>query len=87
MSNLFYTYAIYSEAFDKIYIGYSSDVEKRVQNHNSKINRGWTSKYQPWKLVYTEKFNTKKEAMTREKQLKSANGREFIRKLINSDDI
>ena len=84
MSETYYTYAIYSETFDKIYIGYSSDVEKRVQSHNSKINHGWTSKYQPWKLVYTEEFTTKIEAMTREKQLKSANGREFIRNLINS---
>jgi len=35
-------------------------------------------------LIYSETFDTKKEAMKREKELKSAKRREFIRNLINA---
>jgi len=47
-------------------------------------DKGYTKKYRPWKVVYTEELNTKTEAMKREKQLKSAKGREFIWNLIKS---
>ena len=79
MVDKYYTYVIYSEMFDKIYIGYSADVNRRVENHNSQINKGWTRSFRPWKLVHFEEFNTKSEAMNREKELKSYKGREFIR--------
>ena len=82
---MYFVYALYSESFDKIYVGYSSDVQKRLLAHNDKRNTGWTSKFQPWKILYTEMCNTKAEALKREKQLKSSRGRNFIRKLIKSD--
>ena len=84
MPEKFYTYALYSESHDKIYIGYSTDPGKRLNSHNSQINRGWTSKYKPWKLVYKEEFESKKNAMLGEKHLKTAKGRKFIRSLIKS---
>jgi len=39
-------------------------------------------KYRPWKVIYTEVFSEKPEAMKREKQLKTAKGREFIWNLV-----
>ena len=54
-------------------------------SHNEKGTKGWTIKYRPWKLVFVETFKTKQEAMLREKQLKTAKGREFIWSLINKD--
>jgi putative endonuclease len=74
----FYTYVLYSRKYDKIYIGYSADVDDRLVSHNDERNRGWTKKYQPWIIAYTETYPKKKQAMKREKQLKSAKGREFI---------
>ncbi len=79
---MYFIYALYSEKQNKIYIGYSSDPEKRMLSHNDERNKGWTGRYQPWKLVYTEKCDTKTEALKREKQLKSAKGRKFIWNLI-----
>jgi len=79
---MFTVYALYSEAFDKIYIGYSSNVDERIKSHNELATKGWTIRYRPWKVIYTEKYSTKSEAMRREKQLKSAKGREFIRRII-----
>ena len=76
---MFSVYVLYSETFDKIYVGFTSDVEKRLIAHNHPSNKGWTKKFQPWKLIYCEQLNTKTEAMIREKQLKSQKGREFVK--------
>lgn len=77
----YYTYVLYSVNYDKIYIGYTSNIEKRLYFHNLGI-KGWTAKFTPWELIYSENFPTKPEAMKREKELKSFKGREFIRKKI-----
>jgi putative endonuclease len=79
---MYYVYALYSEKFDKIYIGYSSDVNRRLASHNQKNNTHWTSHFQPWIIIYSEKYESKVLAMKREKQLKSFRGRQFIRDLI-----
>ncbi|MEZ5104631.1 MAG: GIY-YIG nuclease family protein [Draconibacterium sp.] len=77
-----YVYALYSKDFDKIYIGYSSDINKRLAAHNHKNNTHWTAKFQPWIIVYSEEYDSKTLALKREKQLKSYRGRQFIRELI-----
>ena len=63
----YYVYALYSEEFDKIYIGYTSDLELRLNSHNDERNTGWTHRYRPWKLIYHEEFGTKSESLRREK--------------------
>ena len=75
-------YVLYSHAYNKIYIGYSSDVSSRLVSHNTLATKGWTIKFRPWELVYTESFENKRDAMAREKALKSARGRLFIRQEI-----
>jgi len=49
---MFWTYIIYSEKFDKYYIGYSIDIEGRMAAHNHPKNKEYTKKLQPWRLVY-----------------------------------
>ena len=80
MPEKYFTHVLHSEAYDKIYIGFSTDLTKRLESHNSFINRGWTKSFQPWKMIYYEEFSTKEEAMIRESQLKTSRGRKFIRK-------
>jgi putative endonuclease len=77
-----HVYVLYSESFRKIYIGYTSNLEKRVQSHNSLATKGWTIKFRPWVLFRTEEFVDKKSALKRERELKSAKGREFIWEMI-----
>ena len=77
---MFTVYVLYSPLFNKIYIGYTSDLEARLISHNQLAVKGWTVKFRPWKLIHTEHFGTKVKAMKREKELKSAKGRLFIRK-------
>ena len=82
---MFTVYALYSAKFDKVYIGFTSNLEGRLIAHNHPKNKGWTKRYQPWELLYSEVFSDKKSAMKREKEIKSAKGRVFIRNLINTD--
>ncbi|WP_394351184.1 GIY-YIG nuclease family protein [Draconibacterium mangrovi] len=82
--NMYYTYVLYSSKYHQIYIGYSADPEKRLLSHNDERNTGWTKRYQPWQIIHIEKFETKSEALKREKQLKSSRGRAFIRTLLPS---
>ena len=76
---MYYVYVLYSEVNDTIYIGFTSDLQGRIEAHNHPKNKGWTNRYQPWELVYSEPFTSKAEAMKREKELKSYQGRNFIR--------
>jgi putative endonuclease len=80
---MFTVYALYSETHNKIYIGFTFDLESRLNDHNSLSTKGYTVKYRPWIIIYTETHATKKETMAREKQLKSAAGRRFIRRIIS----
>jgi len=79
---MYTVYVLHSKKFDKIYIGYTSDLEGRLVSHNEKGTKGYTLRYRPWTLVHTETFTDKKQAMRRERELKSARGRKFIREEI-----
>ena len=74
----FVVYVLYSEKFKKIYIGYSTDLINRFYSHNIFARKGYTVRFRPWVLVYQEFHDTKINALSREKQLKSARGRKFI---------
>ena len=80
---MYTTYVLYSEKYDKIYIGFTSNLQQRLLSHNKLATKGWTIKFRPWQLIYHENHQTKQQAMNREKQLKSYQGRRFIRNLIN----
>jgi len=83
METKYYTYVLHSPQYNKICIGYTNNLERRLCFHNKGIE-GWTAKFTPWELVYHEEYETKQEAMKREKELKSYQGRRFIRKEILS---
>jgi putative endonuclease len=71
---------------DKIYIGYTSHLILRMREHNySDFDRkAYTRKFRPWFVIYVEYYETKSDAMNREKWLKSGVGREWISKNIQS---
>ncbi|HKK75313.1 MAG TPA: GIY-YIG nuclease family protein [Saprospiraceae bacterium] len=75
---MYFTYVLYSEAHDKIYIGHTQDVDQRMKSHNE-TGDGYTKRYRPWRLVYSERFSTRAAAMRREKALKGGKGRAWIR--------
>jgi putative endonuclease len=81
-----YVYAVYNRENNKIYIGQTENLNERLKLHNTKEFVGsFTSRFNGhWELIYKEEVKTRKEALIREKQLKSYRGREFIKKFIHS---
>jgi putative endonuclease len=74
---VFYTYFLKSVKGNKTYVGHTDDWKKRLKEHN--LGRSsFTRKFKPWRLIHLEEFKTKKEAIKREKYLKSAAGRKWI---------
>jgi putative endonuclease len=75
---MYYVYALYSVVYKKIYIGFTSNLDQRLNSHNHPLNKGYTAKFKPWELLYSESHDKKESAIKREKQLKTAQGRRFI---------
>ena len=75
---MYTVYVLYSKDYNKIYIGFTSDLKQRLLSHNELGKKGWTIKFRPWQLVYQEIFHEKSDALKREKELKTASGRNFI---------
>ena len=66
----FYVYMLKSKgAITITYVGYTNDLKKRINQHNSgkgaKFTRG-----RKWTLIYKEKFKSKNEAISREYYIK-----------------
>lgn len=80
MNNMetYYVYVLRSIEFERNYVGFFTNVQKRLKQHNSGRNRS-TKPYRPWKLLFSEVYRSKEEALEREKFLKSGQGRIFIK--------
>ena len=70
MNHNYYIYILTNKKYGILYIGVTSNLERRLQEHHSKIIKGFTSKYNLDKLVYYEHYNDVNESIVREKQLK-----------------
>ena len=70
-------YILKSKLIEKYYIGSTNNFEVRIRQHNGK-KAGWTKRYQPWMVVYTELTATRAQAMRIEKYLKSLKNKKRI---------
>ena len=66
----FCVYILKSTKKEWYYIGHTSNISKRINEHNLGKSRS-TRPYQPFELIYEEEFKTKGEAFKRELQIKS----------------
>jgi len=80
---VFFLYILQSESTSRYYIGQTQDVTERVAYHDSNYSKSLKNRG-PWKLVYTEEFETRSEAVRRERQLKSWKDRRMIEKLLSA---
>ena len=67
---VYYVYMLKSKSVKTVtYVGFTSNLQKRINLHNSgkgaKFTRG-----RKWKLIYKEKFKSKREAISREYYIK-----------------
>ena len=78
---MWFTYILNSRKYDKYYIGYTEDLEKRIAWHNKGKSR-WTRKYRPWKVAYVEAYRNKTDAIKREKKIKSYKNKMYLKGMI-----
>jgi len=75
-----WVYALSGDVRDYIYVGLTTDLERRVGQHNSGKERT-TKAYRPFSLLFTEEFKTRAAARGGEKHLKSGHGKDFLRRM------
>ena len=65
----YYVYLLRSKKNNKLYIGCTSNMEKRIKEHNKEKNY-YTRRILPVELIYAELYKSKKDAFEREQKLK-----------------
>ncbi len=73
-------YVLKSKSANKSYVGFTNDLERRIKEHNSG-RHFYTKRYMPWEIIYQEKIGDLQSARKREKYLKSATGRKFLKEV------
>lgn len=67
----YFVYILTNISNKVLYIGVTSDLQRRTYEHKKKLIDGFTKKYNLTKLVYFEECSSIKYALVREKQLKN----------------
>ena len=78
-----FIYFVANKTNSVLYIGVTSNLQKRIYEHKTHQTEGFTDKYNCEKLVYFECFSSIKDAIEREKYLKGKK-RDFKNELVNS---
>ena len=86
MDTEYYVYILYSYKIDKYYIGFTQNPEKRLEFHNSDLNKIWTRKGKPWKQVKVFSFENRTQARKAEIFIKKQRNRAFIERIIQKDE-
>jgi len=76
-----FVYILKSQKDGSYYIGFTADMNQRLAYHNAGKSR-YTSRKMPWRIVYTESFESRSEAMKRERFLKRQRNTSFYERLI-----
>ena len=79
---MWHFYILYSVTKNAYYVGFTGDIlQERLRKHNTN-HKGFTGTANDWTLKYTEPFQTKQEALKREKEIKKWKSRKRIEQLI-----
>lgn len=81
---MFYTYILHNSEIDRFYIGSTSNIEARIEDHNIKNHKTKYTRKQAgeWKLVYKEEFINKTDSIKREREIKRWKSKKMILKLL-----
>ena len=83
-----YLYIIHSKSINRFYIGESSDVIHRLDQHNSHyFKKSFTNAAQDWIIVLSKKCSSKEDALFLERFIKKMKSKKFIQKIINDPTI
>ncbi|MBU0605743.1 MAG: GIY-YIG nuclease family protein [Candidatus Omnitrophica bacterium] len=78
-----YMYILKSITIGGYYIGSCENIEERLAQHNDNKGR-YTKNKGPFELIYKESFDSKADALKREKQVKSYKGGRAFKKLVSA---
>jgi putative endonuclease len=78
---MYHVYILKSIASGHHYIGHTNDLVERIERHNGGRVHS-TKNGRPWKIVLTEKYETKSEAAKREMEIKKYKGGILFKRLI-----
>lgn len=81
LEKMYYTYILKSEKDYKYYIGQTNNVKLRLIRHNKGTVKSTKNRI-PFKFIFAEKFDTRAEAIRREKYLKSLKGGQTWKNLL-----
>lgn len=80
---MFYVYILQSEKKHQLYIGKTADLRLRLKEHNTAQNTS-TKAYIPWELIFYEAHLNNDDATRRERYLKTTQGHQAIRRMLQS---
>ena len=83
---MYFVYIIKSIKTHKFYVGSTGDLANRIAHHNAGYNKS-TKSGAPWKLVYTEEFKNRSDAVKRELEIKSKKSKTYIEKMISWESV
>ena len=81
MKNFYYTYVLLSSRDNKFYIGFTSNLKRRIKEHEQGKNVSTASRL-PVKLIYFEGHRSKRDAMRREGYFKTTKGKVTLRQIL-----
>ncbi len=81
---IYYLYILQSKSALKYYVGISKNPSLRLEYHNT-VEKGFTSRYRPWEIVYIKEYPNKSEALSAERKIKSWKSRVMIERVVNGD--
>jgi len=76
-------YVLKSEQDDSLYIGYTSNLTRRLKEHDLGLNFSTKAK-KPWRLIFFESYLSEEDARRREKYLKTSTGSRIIRRMLKA---
>jgi len=76
-----FVYAIKNQLDERIYVGFTQDVQKRLKEHNAGKTKS-TKGYRQWVLIFTTECQTRMEARRLEKYYKGGSGKEKLKSLV-----
>jgi len=76
---MWYAYILQSEKNKRLYIGFTDDLKRRLEEHNSGKGGKYTKDNRPFKLIFYEAFINKKDASKAERFFKTGYGREVLK--------
>jgi len=78
---MYYVYVLISQKDKNFYIGFSENLEQRLDEHNSGKNIS-TKPRRPFSLKYYEAHTSKSDALRRERYFKTSKGKATLKQIL-----